>query len=210
MTALTKDRNDFLKAVGDAVQSYAEVEKSQARLLQCILGVDSIQAATIFFTIQNVRSRNELFSSLAEHRYNDAYKKYWESCAAFLHTLSVFRNAIVHWHPRTIVYVNRSGDPSNAPKDAEPAIHNPMPGRGNTFLRLNDFKPFMVDCNIIRAEMDQFSEFLRDPDGADDPTLHERFSRPLPRQNRAVLQSVQPPKEPRSPPRSYRASRRLR
>jgi hypothetical protein len=66
MTALTKDRNDFLKAVGDAVQSYAEVEKSQARLLQCILGVDSIQAATIFFTIQNVRSRNELFSSLAE------------------------------------------------------------------------------------------------------------------------------------------------
>lgn len=211
MTVLTKDRNDFLKAVGDAVQSYAEVEKSQARLLQCILGVDYMQAATIFFTIQNVRSRNELFSSLTEHRYNDAYKKYWESCAAFLHTLSIFRNAIVHWHPLTIVYVNRSGNPANTPKDAQTAIRNPRPGRGSISLTLNEFAlPFMLDCAYIRAEVDQFSGFLRDPDGADDPTLHERFSQTLPRQNRAVLRPIQPPKEPRSPHLSSRASRRPR
>ena len=34
MTIITKDRDDFLKAIGNAVQSYAEVEVSQARLLR--------------------------------------------------------------------------------------------------------------------------------------------------------------------------------
>jgi hypothetical protein len=176
MTIITKDRDEFLKAIGNAVQSYAEVEASQARLLQCILGVDSFQAALIFFTVQNVRSRNELFGALLEHKYNDVHKKFWKSCSAFLRELSLFRNAVVHWHPLTRVYVNRSADPAKVPRDAEASIRNPMPGRGSASLTVNEFKPFMIDCAYIRAQMDQFSGFLRDPDGADDDTLHERFS----------------------------------
>jgi len=190
MTIITKDRDDFLKAIGNAVQSYAEVEVSQARLLRCILGVDSMQAAIIFFTIQNVRSRNELFSALLEHKHNNVHKKFWKSCCSFLDKPAVFRDAVVHWHPLTKVYVNRSGDPAKVPRDAEAAIRNPKPGRSSTTLTLSEFQPFMVDCTYIRAEMDQFAGFLRDPDGADAPTLCERFSRPLPRQNRAVLQSL--------------------
>jgi hypothetical protein len=203
MTIITKDRDDFLKAIGAAVEAYAEVEASQARLLQCILDVDSMQAATIFFTVQNVRSRNDLFASLIEHKYGDAHSKFWKSCSAFLLDLSKFRNAIVHWHPMTMVYVNR--DPAKVPKAAARAIRNPMPGRRGS-LTLDAFSPFMLDCTYIRAEMDQFSGYLRDPAEADDPTLPERFSLPLPRQNLALLQPSQSPKGPPSRPQSLRGS----
>ena len=185
MGTITANSDEFLRAIGTAVQAYGEVEASQSRLLQCILGVTITQAQTVFFTVQNVRGRNELFHSLLAHKYGDKHKKYWESCGRFLHTLSIFRNAIVHWHSLTIVYVNRTGDKTKAPKSPEPAIRNPMPGRSGKTLRLDDFGPFIVDCGYIRAELDQFSGFLRQDDPDDDPTLHERFSRPLPRQNRA-------------------------
>jgi hypothetical protein len=200
MTVITKDRDDFLKAIGAAVQSYAEVEASQARLLQVILHVDATQASTIFFTVQNVRSRTELFGSLLTHKYNDAHKKYWESCGAFLLILSIFRNAIVHWHPITKIFVHRRGERA---KDAQAAIHNPMPGRRGV-LALSEFEPFMTDCAYIRSELDQFSGFLRDQDGADAPKLRERFSRPLPRQNLANLQPVPQSKGPSNRPQSSR------
>jgi hypothetical protein len=200
MPVLTKDRDAFLRAIGAAVQSYAEVEASQSRLLQCLIDVDSMQATTVFFTVQNVRSRNEMFGSLLEHKYKDTYKKYWKSCGAFLYTLAIYRNAIAHWHPLTIVYVNRG---EGQPKDAQAAIHNPMPGRRGA-LTLESFRPFMMDCAFVRSELDQFSGFLRDPDGRDDPTLPDRFSRPLPRQNLASLQPSPPPKGPAPPHRSSR------
>ena len=139
-----------------------------------------------------------MFASLLEHKYKEPHNKFWKSCGAFLYQLSIFRNAIVHWHPLTIVHLGRGT--SNA-KEPQAAVRNPMPGRYGS-LTIERLKPFILDCLYIRAELDQFAEFLRDPAGADDPTLPERFSRPLPRQNLASLQPIQRPKGSPKPPRS--------
>ncbi len=64
MPIIADDRDDFLKAIGFAIEAHSKVELAQVRLFQNLISVDSIQARIIFFTIQNVTSRNGLIRSL--------------------------------------------------------------------------------------------------------------------------------------------------
>jgi hypothetical protein len=185
----SKANESFLKLIGHAVQEYARVERIQSTLFKEILGVDSIQASIIFFTVQNVRSRNELFGSLLTHRYGDTHDRYWDSCSKFLEKLSIFRNAIVHWHPRT----------------AGPGIQNPMPGRSGRSLVASDLPPFIFDCQCIYEELRQFVEFLTERPADDDSTSSQRFLEPIPYRNRADLQPPPKPKVRKHRPRSSQA-----
>jgi hypothetical protein len=192
MRERSKANEPFLKMIGRAVQEYVKVERIQSILLKEILGVDSIQARIIFFTVQNVRSRNELFGSLLTHSHGDIHDRYWNSCGKFLEKLSIFRNAIVHWHPLTV----------------GPGIQNPMPGRSGRSLGAGDLPPFIFDCQCIYEELRRFVEFLTEGLLDDDPTSSQRFLEPIPYRNRADLQPPRKPKAQKHPPRSSRASRR--
>jgi hypothetical protein len=187
MREKNKASDSFLKLIGRAIQEYASVEQIQSALFKEILGVDSVQARTVFFTVQNVRSRNELFASLPTHKFGEAHDRYWDSCAKFLEKLAAFRNAIVHWHP----IIGGHG------------TKNPMPGKSGRHLGGDDLQPFIRDCLIIHEELRRFLEFLtNDPD--DDPTLSQRFLEPIAYRNRADLQPLPKPKGEKRQPRSSR------
>ena len=191
MREKSKANESFLKLIGRAVQEYARVERIQSTLFKEILGVDgvdSIQASIVFFTVQNVRSRNELFGSLLTHRYGEKHDLYWNSCSKFLLILNVYRNAIVHWHPLTFGH----------------GIKNPMPGRSGRSLAADDLPPFIFDCQCIYEELRRFVEFLTDGPPDDDSTSSQRFLEPIPYRNRADLHPPQKPKAKKRQPRSSR------
>jgi hypothetical protein len=194
----------LLRAIGEAVQAYAKVETTQASLLHTFLGISARQARTIYFTVQNVRSRNEMFAGLLFDSYAEKYKRYWESVGLFLSTLSIFRNAVVHWIPVYVVAVPAVGvdQPEDEGKGRSGhGIHNPMPGRQTLTLMADDLRPFLDDCLFIMREL---SAFRRALENAHDLALQERFVRPITRRNSAVLQLQTPTV---TPPRSSRAKR---
>jgi hypothetical protein len=108
---LNPEHKEIHSAIGRAVDAYAMVEGSQVFILQSILAIAHQPAATIFYAVQNVRTRHEMIQSLLNIRFGDTYKKYWASCGKFLQKLADFRNAIVHWQPVVTIYVKASTDP---------------------------------------------------------------------------------------------------
>jgi hypothetical protein len=76
------------EAIGEAMQAYALVETTQASIIEALLKTDYQRAHAIFYTAQNVRSRNELIETLLELEFKDALRKFWVSCSKYLLTLS--------------------------------------------------------------------------------------------------------------------------
>jgi hypothetical protein len=188
--AAGQSREVLLSTIGEAAEAFTTVEAAQSNLLAIILRITDDAASVIYFTIQNVRARHEMFEALLNERFGSIHKKYWDSYGKYMITLSVFRNAIIHWHPVTILSLS---GPSEA------GIRRATPSGRGKYLTTPQIKPFIQDCIRLRLETDQFAVFLRD---GGEPTLHDRFLRPLTYRNQAVL--GQPPKEPPPPPRSSR------
>jgi hypothetical protein len=84
-------------AIGASIHKYSKVEVAQLRILEAILKIETLPAALIFFSIQNVRTRNELIEELLRHYCGEGLVPFWGRCSKFLAKLSLFRNAIVHW-----------------------------------------------------------------------------------------------------------------
>jgi hypothetical protein len=201
MVITTKHDDKLLGAIGSAVKAYTSVEAAQSALLAELLGLGRPEAGVVFFTIQNVRSRNEMYGALLELKYGKRFSVFWDSCSDYLNKLAVFRNALVHWHPMLVITVSPLGDPS----EAEPGLRNPMPGRRGS-LKENDLEPFESDCIFIREALFAFRNHLSDIGALHGPsTSPQKFLSPLSRRNRAVLQPRPMPKAPQAPPRSSRA-----
>lgn len=197
MTIITPDRDEFLRTVGEAVEAYARVEASLARLLSTILEIDAWEAEVVFYTIQNVKSRNEMFRNLMANKFNARYDAYWKSAANYLNILSAFRNALVHWHPQPNAVVGGISY-------IESAIRNPMPGK-TVKLNRKSIAPFLDDCSYIRGEIDHLAGAIRAAySGKTDEASLEKFSQTLTRRNQSVLEPPPMRKAPEPPPASSR------
>jgi hypothetical protein len=152
MIVTTGNTADLLTGIGIAVRAYTQVEASQSRLLSVLLGIDIKPASAIFFSVQNVRSRNELFNTLLTQRFDDRFTKFWESCSSHLQRLAGVRNNFVHWHPYTLLRMDGEGT-------AETRLMNPMPGRTGR-ASVADVEPFQKDCSYIKSGLDQFAGHL--------------------------------------------------
>lgn len=176
-------------AVGAAVHAYSGVESAQENILQYALKIGPVPASIILHSVANSRSRNEMIQGLLRNSYDDQFKPFWAKCTDFLNKLSLYRNAIVHWHPHTNIYLSEDTEALKAAS----AIGNPMLGRTSRSLELGDFPPFMQDCAYIREELLSLANYLKA--GAQLPSL-EKFSRPAIRPNLADLLPPPTPKEP--------------
>jgi hypothetical protein len=67
---LNPESKEIHAAVGSAIDLYAHMEGSQSMLLETILAVPPHMASIVFFSVQNVRSRNEMIQSLLSARYD--------------------------------------------------------------------------------------------------------------------------------------------
>jgi hypothetical protein len=85
--------------IGASVHKYSRVEAAQVAILEGLLKVGTASASILLFSVQNVRTRNEMIEGLLQHYHGDKLQSFWAEFSAFLSTLAVYRNAIVHWHP---------------------------------------------------------------------------------------------------------------
>ena len=112
----------------------------------------------VFFAIQNVRARHELFEFLLRNKFGVAIEKHWNSCSKFLLTLATFRNAIAHWHPHTNLYTGRTG----ADFETRQALGHPAMVSPHAALEIEDFPPFLKDCMAIRTELSGLIGLVKD------------------------------------------------
>lgn len=187
--APTPSSEELSKAIGRAVRRYAHVEASQARLLQVILESDRNAATAIFYTVQNVRARNELFGTLLNQRTGARFEKFWNSCASQIQKLASFRNSVVHWHPTTLIQVGWPGQPGSS----QNILTNPMPGRSGRRL-VRDVGPFTLDCDYITSALDQFTSHLEVIIAQPEQPSPEKFLLPIPDRSQARPQPPQKPK----------------
>jgi len=207
--------NPLHRAIGEAIEAYAEVETILTSLLQALLRTDCNKAHALFFAIQNIRSRNELFETLLQLEFKGALKKYWASCGSYLYKLALFRNAVAHWHPLVVITVKSETDLTGV--GAQHALHHPAYASFKE-LTLDHFPPFLTDCVYIRRELSALHGIV----GKQPDTLPEKFRRPIARRNLAVLQlhhsaktpqPQRPPSRPKAAPKGQKLSakqRRLR
>jgi hypothetical protein len=211
--------NPLHQAIGQAIESYVRVEQILALVLQAILKTDVLKAHAILFAVQNTRARNELFQSLLQMQFGAGIKSYWASCGKFLNTLSVFRNAVAHWHPYLNIYISKDKDAP--PARVTHALGHPAIRSALKSLEVSDFAPFQRDCRHISQELSALVELVNEPPAA----LPEKFRRPIAHQNLAVLrprptakapQPQRPPSQPsalqkgRKPSAKQRRQRALR
>ena len=165
------DENPLFLAVGKAISEYAQVEFTLASILQNLLRIDFLQAHGIFFTIQNVRSRNELYQTLLKQQFTSDINKYWDSCSLYLQKLAVFRNALAHWHRSWVRHVGKT---ENDPSTTKAVLSHPVPGSGFPLIGLRDLDLFMSDCRAILIDLTGLVAIAKErPD-----TLPEKFLRP--------------------------------
>jgi hypothetical protein len=200
-------QNALHQAVGQAIESYVRVEQHLAALLQVILKTDVLKAHAILFAIQNTRARNELFQSLLQMQLGPGIKKYWASCARFLFALSLFRNAVAHWHPHVNAYFNMND--KTKPARVVHALGHPAIRSALKSLEVADLAPFHQDCAYIREEISALVELIKEPPGA----LPEKFQQLLTHRNLAVLRprrtaKVPQPQRPPSRPSALQKGRR--
>lgn len=181
---------------GQAIEAYSRVEQIQVQLLAVILRLEYKVAAAIFYSVQNARARNEMVQAVLTLRRGDKYKAYWNSCADFLSLLATFRNAIVHWHPVTIITL-LSGNRDYGLKNASPL-------KSTKTLEAADFPAFIQDCSFITLEIESFMWMLRGDAPQQQPSWQEKFSQPIARRNQAGLQ---PPPKPKAPKPRRKPSR---
>ncbi|MEN3238963.1 hypothetical protein PUR29_36620 [Methylobacterium ajmalii] len=140
MVLVTEDQSEFHRKVGEAFEYYSRFEGYHSRILSSILNIDDDQGTLIFFTVQNVKSRNELILSLLEMKYGIKYRDFWRSVATFIENLAAFRNVLAHGHR---IVLGESG------------LHHPMPGKYSTILG-SQIKYFLEDCELMNHVLSVF------------------------------------------------------
>lgn len=182
--------------IGACVEAYSRVENVQTHVLAQILKINHWSAAIIFNSVQNVRSRNEMIQGLLWQSYGKKFKPYWAKCSVFLFKLSIFRNAVVHWHPHIQIVAGQQ----TTDYKSENVMGNPMPGKAHRSLTIRDFPLFTADCRYIEAELRDFLRYLQVIPKTE--PLLDKYQQPTIRLNQADLQLPQKPKAQKRPPES--------
>jgi hypothetical protein len=178
------------QAVGEAIEEYSDVEATLASLLRHLLKTSILQSHAIFFAISNVRSRLELFDTLLAVEFGGELKQFWNSCTKFLVALANFRNAIVHWHPQTIIYVDEKTETTVV----KHALGHPTFHSSYKPLEIEDFAPFIKDCILVKTELSSLIFLAKERPRP----LPDKFQQPIARRNQAVLQPLRKPKTPKA------------
>jgi hypothetical protein len=209
MILLNPEHKEIHSAIGQALDAYASVEGSQVMVLEAILKVSSSEAAIIFFSVQNTRSRCDMFDELLKVKHQSNYTKFWSKCQAFLLKLASYRNAVVHWHPVVALYQDSSGKVV----DHAHELSDPWGGGYYHDIRSGDIPAFVEDCRYIEQELHALKRDLSgEPVELASPN---RFVQPVIRENLAALRRPQMPKAPQAPrppsvPKLSRAQKRAK
>jgi hypothetical protein len=159
-----KLRDQFYIARAEALNAYALLEKSLALLFSKVLETDPRYATLIISKIVNTRARNEIVQRVIDMHTVGTFKAFTNSLFARITEADSERNKLVHWH------VDIHSDPlSLRPTNFLSATEDRMSEAKIEGL----WKKAMYLASVVN----EFDTHLQD--WARDPTLHEKYLRPL-------------------------------
>jgi hypothetical protein len=180
-------------AIGKAIHSYSKVEVAQVRILEGMLKLETLPATILFFSVQNVRARNEMIDSLLGHYYGGKLENFWAECSRFLYKLALFRNAIAHWVPGMLLHMDHV---QRRVTKVTPFIAEPKAAFVKDAIKLeaDDLKPFNEDCEYIADILMMFGLYLRGVTPQKPSPSLDKYQQLAIRQNLADLQQLRTPK----------------
>jgi hypothetical protein len=102
-------QDEFWAIRGKAIQSYASLEQSLARLFSALAGTNQKIGGTIFFRISSADTRRNLIDKLFQQRFHQQYNLFRNSLIKQLKPIDNERNEIVHWNVVNNVGTDLSG-----------------------------------------------------------------------------------------------------
>jgi len=108
--AMRNASNDEFWAIrGKAIQAYANIEQSLARIFAMLSGTTQEVAGVIFFRISSTDSRNKILEKLFKKKFNDRFNVFRNSLFEQLRPIDIERNEIVHWNVVNQVGADKEG-----------------------------------------------------------------------------------------------------
>jgi hypothetical protein len=150
-------QDEFWAIRGKAIQSYASLEQSLARLFSALAGTTQKIGGTIFFRISSADTRRNLIDKLFQQRFQEQYNLFRNSLVKQLKPIDNERNEIVHWNVVNNVGVDESGkttsslalmppasfpSPDSASKDSKQMIA--FSNKCNFYAALSGFFPVIA------------------------------------------------------------------
>lgn len=148
-----RDRNALHIMRGAALDSYSAVEASLCRLFAHLLGTDDEAAGTVFYRINNARSRNTMIEKLLKQRHGAEFNLFWNSLERLLRTIAETRNSTVHW--QTVIEIGDTG--------VQGYLHPPNIAAGlrtDNVIRLPELQEFRDKCSFISRSINIFKTVL--------------------------------------------------
>ena len=153
--AKAASENEFWAVRGKAIQAYANLEQSLARLFQALSGTDHQIASAIFFGITSADSRNKILEKLFRKKFNADFNLFRNSLFRQLQPVTAARNEIVHWS--AINEVSHDGE-----KTISNLVLMPPSFWAGDFmtapkLKIDDLRAFISKCGFYSALINMFA-----------------------------------------------------
>jgi hypothetical protein len=100
-------REEMLAAIGDAIQTYANLEFRLFQLTRSLLDANADTAGAVFYSLRNSRDRNAILKHLLRINAGPEYGSFWKSMSKLIRELDDRRNQIVHG----LLIINDGTDP---------------------------------------------------------------------------------------------------
>jgi hypothetical protein len=154
--------DEFWAIRGKAIQSYAGLEQSLARLFSALAGTNQEIGGTIFFRIASADTRRNLVGKLFQMKFREQYNQFRNSLVKQLKPIDNERNEIVHWNVVNNVGADEEGKTRSKltlnPPATFPALDSASKDASQmiAFARKCDFYASIVGMFPVTA-MDGFS-----------------------------------------------------
>jgi len=141
-------KDEFWAIRGKAIQSYATLEQSLARLFSALAGTTQKIGGTIFFRISSADTRRTLIDKLFQQRFHGQYNLFRNSLIKQLKPIDNERNEIVHWN-----VVNNVGSDETGKTTSRLALMPPasFPSPDSASKDANQMMAFSNKCEFYAA-----------------------------------------------------------
>jgi hypothetical protein len=164
---MTDRDKEFWMFRGLAIEEFAKLERNLCALFTCLTEMKDDTGEMVFYKIFDTQKRDQIIDELLRHKLDDKfnkYKEFWtESILKSIRTISVERNAIVHWSAIDSKTINADGTRTkNDVMLYKNSKHNKKRS-GTDPITMLILKRFIHSCKETRALLECFRWYLQNP-----------------------------------------------
>lgn len=156
MNDASRARDEFNIARAEAIDAYAELERSLMFLLSLMIGGKQHHSSIILSRLHNTRSRNVIIQKIVDNDTNKKYRLFTNSAFKMVSEADEFRNHLVHWHMIQMNTIDRS---TSGEKYYALIPTGPLTGKFPRIYK-KEIDDFRVKTKFLALQLNNFETFL--------------------------------------------------